>query len=91
MRNQVYLCTSNHFHPVRDPHHPLCLVWIAAEGNYQSVCSKVYRSYNFAVMLNLAHKIADEKGMKLTVLATNVEAEVIYQVDKVENSCSIIY
>jgi hypothetical protein len=42
---------------------------------------KVYRSYHFAGMMNLAHQMADEKGMKLTVLSTNIEAEVIYQVE----------
>jgi len=88
MNLQVYLCTSQHFHPVRDPHDPLCLVWIAQEGNYKKVTSKVYRSHNFVEMLNLAHQMADERGIKLTVLSTNIEAELIYQL---EHSETIIY
>ena len=81
MSLQVYLCTSQHFHPVMDTYHPLCLVWIAEEGNYQKVTSKVYRSHNFVEMLNLAHKMAEDRGMKLTVLSTNIEAEVICRLD----------
>jgi hypothetical protein len=81
MTEQVYLCTSSHFHPVKDPYNPLCLVWIAEEGNYQQVTSKVYRSHNFVEMLNLAHQMADERGMKLTVLSTNIEAELIYRLE----------
>ena len=78
MTEQVYLCTSSHFHPIKDPHDPLCLVWIAESGNHENVTSKVYRSHNFAEMLSLAHKIANERGMTLTVLSTNIDAEVIY-------------
>lgn len=81
MKEQVYLCTSSHFHPVKDPHDPLCLVWIAKEGDYRKVTSKVYRSHNFVEMLNIAHQMADERGMKLTVLSTNIEAEIIYQME----------
>jgi hypothetical protein len=81
MKLQVYLCTSQHFHPVKDPYDPLCLVWIAVEGQYNQVKSKVYRSYNFVGMLNLAHQLADERGIKLTVLSTNIEAEMIYQLE----------
>ncbi|MFA6128801.1 MAG: hypothetical protein WC699_15990 [Bacteroidales bacterium] len=78
MKEQVYLCTSSHFHPIRDPHAPLCLVWLAEEGNHKNVTSKVYRSHDFVQMLRLAHKMAHEKGLKMTVLATNIEPEVIY-------------
>ena len=84
MNQQVYLCTSQHFHPVKDPHDPLCLVWIAEEGHHDKVTSKVYRSHNFVEMLNLAHQMADERGMKLTVLSTNVETELIYRLEHVE-------
>jgi hypothetical protein len=56
-------------------------VWIAEDGDFQKVTSKVYRSHNFVEMLNLAHQIADERGMKLTVLSTNIEAELIYQLE----------
>jgi len=85
MNLQVYLCTSQHFHPVKDPHPPLCLVWIAEAENYRKVTSKVYRSHNFVEMLNLAHQMADERGMKLTVLSTNIEAELIYQLEHCES------
>jgi hypothetical protein len=78
MKEQVYLCTSSHFHPIRDPHAPLCLVWLAEEGNHKNVTSKVYRSHNFVEMLRLAHRMAEEKGLKMTVLATNIQPEVIY-------------
>lgn len=81
MNLQVYLCTSQHFHPVKDPHAPLCLVWIAEEGQYDHVKSKVYRSHNFVEMLTLAHKMADERGIKLTVLSTNIDTELIYQLE----------
>jgi hypothetical protein len=82
MNLQVYLCTSQHFHPIKDPHAPLCLVWIAEEGYYQKVTSKVYRSHNFVEMLTLAYKMADERGIKLTVLSTNIEPEFIYQCEQ---------
>ncbi|TSA39044.1 MAG: hypothetical protein D4R64_00905 [Porphyromonadaceae bacterium] len=59
MTEQIYLCTSSHFHPIKDPYDPLCLVWMAHVGNYQKVTSKVYRSHNFVEMLNLAYKMAD--------------------------------
>jgi hypothetical protein len=88
MTEQVYLCTSSHFHPIKDPHDPLCLVWIAVEGQFDLVRSKVYRSHNFVDMLNLAHQMADERGMKLTVLSTNIEIDLIY---KLEHSGSINY
>jgi len=78
MKEQVYLCTSSHFHPIRDPYAPLCLVWLAEEGNHKNVTSKVYRSHDFVEMLSLAHRMADERGLKMTVLATNIEPEVIY-------------
>jgi len=84
MTEQVYLCTSSHFHLIKDPHDPLCLVWIAESDNHENVTSKVYRSHNFAEMLTLAHKMANERGIALTVLSTNIEAEVIY--DKANNS-----
>ena len=85
MTEQVYLCTSSHFHPIRDPHDPLCLVWMAVEGHYDKVTSKVYRSHNFVEMLHLAYKMADERGMKLTVLSTNIEPELIYHLEHCES------
>ena len=90
MKEQVYLCTSSHFHPIKDPHDPLCLVWIAFEGQYDQVKSKVYRSHNFVEMLTLAYKMADERGMKLTVLSTNTEPETIYHREKLDGSSPLI-
>jgi hypothetical protein len=81
MTEPVYFCTSSHFHPIKDPHDPLCLVWIAAESDHEKVTSKVYRSHDFVEMLNLAYKMANERGMKLTVLSTNIEPELIYHLE----------
>lgn len=78
MTEQIYFCTSSHFHPIKDPHEPLCLVWIAEQGHYDNVLSKVYRSHNFPEMLNMAINMANQRGIKLTVLSTNVEPELIY-------------
>jgi len=85
MTEKVYLCTSSHFHPIKDPHDPLCLVWIAEDEDLQKVTSKVYRSHNFVDMLNLAYKMADERGLTLTVLSTNIEPELIYHLEHCES------
>ena len=85
MTEQVFFCTSSHFHPKKDPHDPLCLVWIAQEGKYENVTSKVYRSHNFAEMLSLAYKMAGERGLTLTVLSTNIEPELIYHLEHCES------
>jgi hypothetical protein len=82
MKNQVYFCTSQHFHPTRDPYKPLCLVWIAVKGHYDKVRSKVYKSHDFVQMMNLARELAAEKQIGLTVLSTNIEPEVIYQLNE---------
>jgi hypothetical protein len=81
MTEQVFLCTSSHFHPIKDPHDPLCMVWVALQGDMRKVSSKVYRSHNFVDMLTLAHRIANEKGLTLTVLSTNIEPELIYHLE----------
>ncbi|MFA6126363.1 MAG: hypothetical protein WC699_03570 [Bacteroidales bacterium] len=78
MKKQVYFCTSQHFHPTQDPFPPLCLVWIAFDGHYDRVRSKVYQSHDFAGMMNLARNMAAEKNLKLCVLSTNIEPELIY-------------
>ncbi len=82
MKHQVYFCTSQHFHPLRDPSKPLCLVWVAVEGQYDIVRSKVYRSYDFVQMMNLARQIADEQKLKLAVLSTNIAPELIYRLNE---------
>jgi hypothetical protein len=81
MNLQVYLCTSQHFHPVKDPYDPLCLVWIAVEGQYDQVKSKVYRSHNFVDMLNLAHQLSAERQIPLAVISTYIEPELIYRLE----------
>ena len=85
MTEQVYLCTSSHFHPIKDPYDPLCLVWMAVEGHYDKVTSKVYRSHDFVEMLGLAMKMADERGIKLSVLSTNIEPDLIYHLQHCES------
>jgi hypothetical protein len=82
MKKQVYFCTSQHFHPVRDPKEPLCLVWVAVEDHYDKVRSKIYRSYNFDLMMKLARRIAKERNIKLTVISTNISPELIYQINE---------
>jgi len=82
MKQQVYFCTSQHFHPLRDPAKPLCLVWVAIEGQYDKVRSKVYRSYDFLQMMNLARKIATERNLKLAVLSTDIIPELIYRLNE---------
>lgn len=84
MKLQVYLCTSQHFHPVRDPYSPLCLVWIAVEGQYDQVRSKVYRSHNYVRMLNLAYRLSEERNLPLAVISTNIEPELIYRKEQRE-------
>jgi hypothetical protein len=58
---------------------------MAEEGHYDKVTSKVYRSHNFVEMLSLASRMADERGMRLTVLSTNIEPELIYHLEHCEN------
>ena len=82
MKKQVYFCTSQHFHPVRDPKEPLCLVWVAVEGHYDKIHSKIYRSYNFVRMMKLARKIAQERNIKLAVISTNISPELIYRLNE---------
>ena len=82
MKQQVYFCTSQHFHPLRDPAKPLCLVWVAIEGQYDKVCSKVFRSYDFVQMMNLARQIASERKLKLAVLSTDITPELIYRLNE---------
>ena len=82
MKYQVYFCTSQHFHPIMDPYKPLCLVWVAVKGHYDQVRSKVYKSHDFVQMMNLAREMATEKQIGLTVLSTNIEPEVIYQLNE---------
>jgi hypothetical protein len=82
MKHQVYFCTSQHFHPFQDPAKPLCLVWVAVEGRYDKVRSKVYRSYDFIQMMNLARQIATERNLKLAVLSTNILPELIYRLNE---------
>jgi len=82
MKNQVYFCTSQHFHPTKDPYKPLCLVWIGVAGHYDRVRSKIYKSHDFVEMLNLARNLASEKNLPLTVLSTNIEPEVIYTLNE---------
>jgi hypothetical protein len=82
MKHQVYFCTSQHFHPLRDPANPLCLVWVAVEGQYDKVRSKVYRSYDYVQMLNLAHKIAKERNLKLAVISTDITPALIYRLNE---------
>ncbi|MFA6483412.1 MAG: hypothetical protein WCW62_12590 [Bacteroidales bacterium] len=82
MNKQVYFCTSQQFHPTQDPFPPLCLVWIAVKGHYDKVRSKVYKSNDFVQMMNLARELATEKQIGLTVLSTNIEPEVIYQLNE---------
>jgi hypothetical protein len=79
MKHQVYFCTSQHFHPLRDPVKPLCLVWVAVEGEYDMLRSKVYRSHDFVQMMNLARRIAAERKISLAVLSTNISPELIYE------------
>ena len=81
MKQQVYFCTSQHFHPVHDPKEPLCLVWVAVKGHHDKIRSKIYRSYNFPLMMNLARKIAKEHNIKLAVISTNISPELIYQIN----------
>ena len=82
MKKQVYFCTSQHFHPLRDPAKPLCLVWVAVEDQYDKVRSKVYKSHDFVQMMNLARELAEENQIGLTVMSTNIEPEVIYQLNE---------
>ena len=82
MKNQVYFCTSQHFHPLRDPAKPLCLVWVAVEGQHDKVRSKVYRSYDFVHMMNLARRMAMERNLKLAVISTNIAPELIYRLNE---------
>ena len=61
---------------------PLCMVWVAAEGQYDKVRSKVYRSHDFVQMMNLARKISAERNIKLAVLSTNISPELIYRLNE---------
>jgi hypothetical protein len=82
MKQQVYFCTSQHFHLLRDPARPLCLVWVAVESQYDKVRSKVYRSYDFVQMMNLARQIASERKINLAVLSTDITPELIYRLNE---------
>ncbi|MFA5816473.1 MAG: hypothetical protein WC865_12725 [Bacteroidales bacterium] len=82
MKKQVYFCTSQHFHTTQDPFPPLCLVWIAVKAHYEKVHLEVYKSHDFVQLMNLARELATEKQIGLTVLSTNIEPEVIYQLNE---------
>jgi hypothetical protein len=58
------------------------MVWIDVKGHYDRARSKVYKSHDLVQMMDLVRKLTAEKQNGLTVLSTNIEPEVICQLNE---------